>query len=164
MAQKMLIAFDGSTRARLALERAAELLKPSSVEILTAWEPVTRQTARALGRTGMPQTTVEQEHLGSEYDEAEDYAMSMLREGVELAQQLGLEARAHLVESSSTAPQAIVDAAKELQVDVIVLGTRGIGGVRSWFTNSTAESVVHNAGIPVFIVPPVDEDDTLSAS
>ena len=55
----MLIAYDGSRRARHALVRAAELLRPDTVELITAWEPVTRQTARALGRTGLPQTTVE---------------------------------------------------------------------------------------------------------
>ena len=53
----MLIAYDGTERAGRALEYAAQLLRPTTVEILTAWEPVARQTARAVSRTGMHQST-----------------------------------------------------------------------------------------------------------
>nr|WP_018022077.1 universal stress protein [Corynebacterium doosanense] len=154
----MLIAYDGSRRARHALVRAAELLRPDTVELITAWEPVTRQTARALGRTGMPQTTVEIDPEGEGTDAAQAHALSILEDGVELAHELGLKSRAHLVETSGTTSQAIVDAAKELKVDVIVVGTRGLSGVRSWFNSSTAEQILQNAGLPVFIVPPTGSD------
>ncbi|MGG6496698.1 UNVERIFIED_CONTAM: universal stress protein, partial [Bacteroidetes bacterium 56_B9] len=46
--ETMLIAYDGTERAGRALEYAAQLLRPTTVEILTAWEPVARQTARAV--------------------------------------------------------------------------------------------------------------------
>lgn len=154
----MLIAYDGTARAQRALAHAVRLLRPGAVELITAWEPVSRQTARALGRTGMPQTPVELDREG-DTDPAQQYALDILQDGVEYAQSLGLQARAHLVETSGTTPQAIVDAAKELDVDVIVAGTRGLSGIRSWFNNSTAEQILQNAGRPVFIVPP-SEDDT----
>lgn len=154
----MLIAFDGSERARRALESAAQYLRPGAVELITAWEPVTRQTARALGRTGLPQTTVELEY--DDHDAAHTHARQALEEGVELATDLGLKARAHLVETSGTTGQAIIDAAKELDVDVIVVGTRALSGVRGWFSTSTAEHILHNAGLPVFIVPPTEDEDS----
>ena len=56
--ETMLIAYDGTERAGRALEYAAQLLRPTTVEILTAWEPVARQTARAVSRTGIHQSTV----------------------------------------------------------------------------------------------------------
>lgn len=155
----MLIAYDGTRRARHALVRAAELLRPGTVELITAWEPVTRQTARALGRTGLPQTTVEIDAEGEGTDAAQAHALGILDQGTQLARELGLNARAHLVETSGTTSQAIVDAAQELGVDVIVVGTRALSGVRSWFNSSTAEQILQNAGLPVFIVPPeVGED------
>lgn len=153
----MLIAFDGTGRARRALESAAKYLRPGTVELITAWEPVTRQTARALGRTGLPQTTVELDY--DDHDASQTHARQTLEEGVELAAELGLKARAHLVETSGTTAQAIIDAARELDVDVIVAGTRALSGVRGWFTSSTAEHLLYNAGLPVFIVPPSEEDD-----
>lgn len=154
----MLIAYDGTERARRALAYAARLLRPGTVELITAWEPVTRQTARALGRTGLPQTSIELERAGSD-DPAQTHAMEILQDGVDYAESLGVRARAHLVETSGTTPQAIVDAAKELDVDVIVAGTRGLSGIRSWFNTSTAEQILQNAGRPVFIVPPSEDDD-----
>ena len=67
--------------------------------------------------------------------------------------------RAHLVESATTISSAIIDAAHELDVDVIVTGTRALTGFRAWWTNSTADQIVRNAGLPVFIVPQENEDD-----
>ena len=123
----MLIAYD--ERAGRALEYAAQLLRPTTVEILTAWEPVARQTARAVSRTGMHQSTVSPD--GVEEDPAYEEALKICRQGIELAESLGLAGRAHLVESATTISSAIIDAAHELDVDVIVTGTRALTGFRA---------------------------------
>lgn len=153
----MLIAYDGTERADRALEYAAQLLRPSTVEILTAWEPVARQTARAVSRTGMHQSTVSPDSV--EGDPAYEEALKICRQGTQLAENLGLVGRAHLVESATTISSAIVDAAHELDVDVIVTGTRALTGFRAWWTNSTADHIVRNAGLPVFIVPQENDED-----
>ncbi|EFM42687.1 MULTISPECIES: universal stress protein [Corynebacterium] len=153
----MLIAYDGTERADRALEYAAQLLRPSTVEILTAWEPVARQTARAVSRTGMHQSTVSPDSV--EDDPAYEEALKICRQGTQLAENLGLAGRAHLVESATTISSAIVDAAHELDVDVIVTGTRALTGFRAWWTNSTADQIVRNAGLPVFIVPQENDED-----
>ena len=153
----MLIAYDGTERADRALEYAAQLLRPSTVEILTAWEPVARQTARAVSRTGMHQSTVPPDSV--EDDPAYEEALKICRQGTQLAENLGLAGRAHLVESATTISSAIVDAAHELDVDVIVTGTRALTGFRAWWTNSTADQIVRNAGLPVFIVPQENDED-----
>lgn len=153
----MLIAYDGTKRANRALEYAAQLLRPSTVEILTAWEPVARQTARAVSRTGMHQSTISPDSV--EDDHAYEEALKICRQGTQLAENLGLVGRAHLVESATTISSAIVDAAHELDVDVIVTGTRALTGFRAWWTNSTAEHIVRTAGLPVFIVPQENDED-----
>ena len=153
----ILIAYDGTERADRALEYAAQLLRPSTVEILTAWEPVARQTARAVSRTGMHQSTVSPDSV--EDDPAYEEALKICRQGTQLAENLGLAGRAHLVESATTISSAIVDAAHELDVDVIVTGTRALTGFRAWWTNSTADQIVRNAGLPVFIVPQENDED-----
>jgi len=153
----MLIAYDGTERADRALEYAAQLLRPSTVEILTAREPVARPTARAVSRTGMHQSTVSPDSV--EDDPAYEEALKICRQGTQLAENLGLAGRAHLVESATTISSAIVDAAHELDVDVIVTGTRALTGFRAWWTNSTADQIVRNAGLPVFIVPQENDED-----
>lgn len=143
----MLVAFDGSPESRRALEYAAKLLQPRTVEILTAWEPLHRQAARSVSLIT----------LGAEpEDPAHSAALKTCQEGVELAQSLGLEARAHMVESATAVWSAIVDAADELRPDVIVTGTRGISGWKSLWQSSTSDSVLHHADVPVFVVPPLD--------
>ncbi|MDR7330429.1 nucleotide-binding universal stress UspA family protein [Corynebacterium guangdongense] len=149
---RMLIAYDGSPEARHALTEAARLLRPVDIEILTAWEPVTSQATRALGRTGLPQTTIGAENVGA--DPAYEDALALSEEGIALARSLGLTARAHLVESTGHTATAISEAAVQLGADVIVAGTRARSGPHTWFTTSTSEGILRKAGIPVFIVPP----------
>lgn len=156
--ETMLIAYDGSERADRAMEYAARLLRPDTVEILTAWEPAARQAARAVGRTGMHPTIAVPENV--EDDAAYQKAVGICRQGIAVAEGLGLAGRAHLVESVTTIASAIVDAAHELDVDVIVTGTRALSGFRAWWTSSTAEQIVRNSGLPVFIVPQDSDEDT----
>ena len=46
----------------------------------------------------------------------------------------------------------IVEAAREEEVDLIVLGNRGIGGILSWMLGSTSRSVAEACTVPVLIV------------
>lgn len=48
--------------------------------------------------------------------------------------------------------QEIVEAAKQLEVDLIVMGTHGRTGVRHMLAGSTAEKVVRTAACPVLTV------------
>lgn len=146
--RRMLIAYDGTSIAANALRQAAVLLDAQSVEIITAWEPLTRTNARAASMTGSHQPT-----FAGDGDVAYEHALNVCEEGIELAESLGLDARAHMVEHTGNIAQAIADAAEELEVDVIVSGTRGISGVKSWFANSTAANILQVAHCPVFVVP-----------
>ncbi|WP_051866974.1 universal stress protein [Corynebacterium atypicum] len=152
----MLIAFDGSTEARHALNRAAAVLAPRRVEVITAWEPMYRQAARASSMTGNHQA--DWPAPAQSEDPAYTAALATCREGVALAEELGLWARAHLVESATSTWPAILDAAAELRPDVIVAGARGVSGLRSLWQISTTSALLKNSGIPLFIVPPADAD------
>lgn len=70
--ETLLIAYDGSDRADRALEYAAHLLRPTDVEILTAWETSARQAARAVSRTGLHQSTISPDSVEEDpaYEEA----------------------------------------------------------------------------------------------
>ncbi|RNE50064.1 universal stress protein [Corynebacterium alimapuense] len=154
----MLIAYDGSDEARRAMNYAAQLLVPTHVEVLTAWEPLQRTASRSINMSGLYQA----EWVNS--SEAEDpvyaKARATCQEGMDLARSLGLAPRAHLVEVEATVWSAIVDAVWKLQPDVIVSGTRATSGWRSLFQPSTSGSILQNAGIPMLIVPPeADSED-----
>jgi nucleotide-binding universal stress UspA family protein len=48
----------------------------------------------------------------------------------------------------------IVALAEELQADLIVMGSRGLGGVRRALMGSVSDSVVRHAHCPVLVVRP----------
>ena len=59
---------------------------------------------------------------------------------------------AYIVKIGSPVEQ-IVKAAREIQADLIVIGTRGRTGLKHAFIGSTAEGVVRQAHCPVWVVP-----------
>nr|CDS33556.1 universal stress protein [Hymenolepis microstoma]CUU99021.1 universal stress protein [Hymenolepis microstoma] len=48
--------------------------------------------------------------------------------------------------------------AKEQMVDIIIIGSRGIGRIRRTLLGSISDFVLHHAGIPVVVVPPPRKD------
>jgi nucleotide-binding universal stress UspA family protein len=49
--------------------------------------------------------------------------------------------------------ESILDAAKELAADVIVLGTHSRRGLDKILMGSVAEKVFHHSTVPLFIIP-----------
>ncbi|WP_405486957.1 universal stress protein [Nocardia sp. NBC_00511] len=150
----MLIAYDGSENARRAVEYAGRFLAADRAVVVTAWEPMVRQAARLSGLSGVMQP----EWMSD--DDIEDIAFADAKninaEGVRLAKIAGLNAEARTVESGSTIWNAIVEVADELDVDIIVAGTRGATGLRALLHSSVADAVLKHCHRPVLVVPPCD--------
>jgi len=53
---------------------------------------------------------------------------------------------------------AIIDAAKELNADVIVMGSHSRRGLEKMLMGSVAEKVLRNSRIPLFIIPVVEKE------
>lgn len=53
---------------------------------------------------------------------------------------------------------AIIDAAKELNADVIVMGSHSRRGLEKILMGSVAEKVLRNSHIPLFIIPVVENE------
>lgn len=111
-----------------------------------------RQAARLSGLSGVMQP----EWMTD--DEIADVALVDARnintEGVRLAKLAGLNAEARTVECTTTIWNAIVEVADELDVDIIVAGTRGATGIRALMHSSVADAVLKHCHRPVLMVPP----------
>ncbi|MEV4076712.1 universal stress protein [Nonomuraea fuscirosea] len=150
----ILIAYDGSDDAKAAIAFAGRQFPGQQAVVLTVWERLAMTTARASAGLMMTfdQTGVE--------DEAVAEAMTALaRQGAELGRQAGLEATPRCEPDSVAVWSTIVDVADELDADLIVTGTRGLGGVRSLLLGSTSDRVLHHARRPVLVVPGTEKDD-----
>lgn len=50
------------------------------------------------------------------------------------------------------AAKVILDSAESIEADIIVMGSRGVSGIREFFLGSVSHVVVNQANIPVLIV------------
>jgi nucleotide-binding universal stress UspA family protein len=144
-----LIAYDGSDHAKHAIEQAAaELRTPRKAVVLAAYEPLT-----AIPFWGAPAAMVPPDLIEEVRTEAERTA----GEGGELASSAGFDASSAVREGVRTW-QTILDAAKEADAGIIVLGSHGRGAVGSAVMGSVATAVAHHADLPVLICRPADRD------
>ncbi len=138
---KLLVAVDGSEHAKRAVDSAAALARHGGAlhavlipvrETPTLYAPEMLVDWRALEEAASQQ----QRKLISE---AESYAWDR-----------GLMLGTSRPASGSPALE-IVSAAREIRADMIVMGTRGLGAVRSLFIGSVAQHVLHAAPVPVLL-------------
>ena len=82
-----------------------------------------------------------------------DDARQRAEVGAEHARKAGFEAKPR-ADLSAPAWEGIVAVADEIDAPVIVLGSRGLKGVREVFEGSVSHDVAEHASRPVLIVPP----------
>lgn len=143
----ILIAYDGSDDAKAAVTQAATLFSGQQAVVLSVWQRFIDTMARA--GAGLAVVV--------DYDEidesAEQTALTRAKEGAEIAEAAGLHAEPGTAMVESTVAAAIITAAAERDVDAIVVGTRGLTGVKSIFLGSTSHAVVQHADRPVLLIP-----------
>ena len=140
----VLLATDGSKDADLATTTALELANSTSSElhIVLVEEPVYAY----VDPSGYPFfTDAELEH------ELEQQARMRLDAEVEKIRSAGgAVAEAHLRVGAAAAE--IVDLAEDIGAGLIVMGSRGLGGIRRALMGSVSDSVVRYAHCPVLVV------------
>jgi nucleotide-binding universal stress UspA family protein len=139
----LLICYDGSEGARRAVGAAATLLVERTAVILAVAAPTT--AVQALDTLGTVPQAPEEVNL--------ETAVRSAEEGAGYARRAGLTAEAR-GELAAPTWKGIVDVADELDAAVIVIGSRGLKGVRELVEGSLSHEVAEHTGRPVLIVPP----------
>jgi nucleotide-binding universal stress UspA family protein len=121
---KILVATDRSREAQLAAKTAADLAKSTNSELHMV-------------------------HVG--FEQSRNEAQKELEEEVDMIRESGgQDIQAHL--EFGRPDTAIVEMAEELGAGLIVMGSRGLGGVRRALLGSISDSVVRHAHCPVLVV------------
>jgi nucleotide-binding universal stress UspA family protein len=151
----VLIAYDGSDTARRAVHDAAELFGSRQALVVTVWEP-------GLAFVGVGAIPGDPMSLGSapvdpsaarELDDASRaHADRVAEEGAELAKSLGLRAEALSVADERKVSDTIVELARKRGVAAVVVGSRGLSGLRARLEGSTSNAVAKHASCPVLLV------------
>src|SRR6266487_741204 len=84
--------------------------------------------------------------------EAKRQAESLLDEIGILAKKQGLNIMEEALKESDIVGKAIIDHAEKNNIDVIVIGTKGMSAVEEYFFGSVANKVIHEAHCPVFAI------------
>lgn len=143
---KLLIAYDGSPNAKTAVATAAALFPGAEATLLYARQPMEGFAAHLEGHPAL-----EKLH---EFDAATlDASEIIAAEGADLARSHGLVAEPRVSSTMATASEVIVDAADELEIDLIILGSRGRRGLAATLLGSTSANVLHHATRPTLVIP-----------
>ena len=139
----ILICYDGSDGARRAIDVAGELFPGCHAVVLDVAPLLTAA-----------ESVAELSALTPNFGEInQDEALGRAREGATRAREAGLTADAR-ADLSAPTWEGIVDVADEIDAAVIVVGSRGLTGVRELFEGSVSHDVAEHAGRPVLVVPP----------
>jgi nucleotide-binding universal stress UspA family protein len=140
---RILLATDGSEEAELAALRAVDLADATDSELHVVHVGVVPTFLKSYPGT-----------LGYErrlYDQIEEMSRELLRkQSWRVKAAGGTVARTHL----RMGQVDLEILAEELGADLIVMGSRGLGGVRRALMGSVSDSVVRHAHCPVLVVRP----------
>jgi nucleotide-binding universal stress UspA family protein len=146
LSTKMLLATDGSEEAELATKSAVELAKSTGSELRVVYvEPLPDFMKK--NDAGTPGYALEL------YEKIEGEGRETLRKltwRIRVAG--GIVTGSHL--RMGAVAEEIVGLAGELEADLIIVGSRGLRGIRRAIAGSVSESVFRHARCPVMVVRP----------
>lgn len=146
MYRTIVVGTDGSSTADKAVDVAGDLAKAcgATLHVLTAYRPVRSAVLAGVGAMGG--TVPAPEWLG---DDERVAAEEVVRRAGERLAHAGIHATA---EARLGEPaDALLAVAGEVDADLIVVGNRGMTGVRRYLLGSVADRVAHHAPCSVHI-------------
>ena len=144
----ILIAYDGSKDAQSAIDLAGDLMSGEPTTVLSVWEPFVDVMART--GLGVGPGVIDFEALDKAYEES---GRERAAEGAQRAARAGLNAQPRTRARHATIAATILAEADELGASAIVLGSRGLTGVKSLLLGSVSHAVLQHANRPVIVVP-----------
>ncbi|WP_106768907.1 universal stress protein [Paenibacillus faecalis] len=139
---KILLAYDGSKASIKALGRAVELAKVTpgaTLDIIHAYD-----YPRFFVGEGLAPIPA------SLNKDIYDLAVQTTDELKERMKHADVDSRVEMIQGSPA--EVILEYAKTNEVDLIVIGSRGLGGIREFVLGSVSHNVVQHAKIPVLVV------------
>ena len=146
----ILICYDGSPDARAAVERAAQLFPDQPATILTVWQPFAEMAARTTIGFGLIPAIPDADEIDKASQKAAD---TTANEGVKLASDHGLTATGRICSQATTIARALLVEADRIGADAIVMGSRGLTGLKSLLLGSVSHELIQHADRAVVVVP-----------
>jgi nucleotide-binding universal stress UspA family protein len=146
--QRILVAVDGSEGSRKASEVAVDLAEKFNAQlyVLHAFRGYPEYMTMF---PSAPSPSGEAIEAYEAY--ARKAALEVVGRTVSIAEKKGLKVKPKTVETIGSSVQAIVDYAIAEKIDLIVMGTRGMGGFKKMLLGSVSSGVVTHAPCSVLV-------------
>ena len=149
----VVLAYDGSAEAEVALREAVALFGQRPLIVARAWEPGLAMMTMMppAGEPGMGYLPDPDEVTA--IDKAQSgHAGDVAEAGARLARELGATAEALPVPDSVNIAGTLIEIAEERDARAIVVGSRGLGGIKARVLGSTSRKLLHDTHRPVLVV------------
>jgi nucleotide-binding universal stress UspA family protein len=146
----ILVCYDGSDDAKAAIAHAGVLLSDEPARVLTVWQPLINVIERTPLAFSLIPGMVDFEDADRSSHEA---AIQLAAEGAELASSHGMSAQGHAPQQVTTVADAILSEAESVGASTIVMGSRGLTGLKSMLLGSVSHAVIQHADRAVIVVP-----------
>ncbi|MDG7001808.1 MAG: universal stress protein [Nitrososphaerota archaeon] len=146
--KRIVVPVDGSDNAARAGDAAIRIAKEQGAQ-LEVLHVVTISGLIVSSPVGVGTPSV---NLSDYYEISEKEGRKLVDHVVERAKMNGVEARGEVLRSVSSPAYAITENAKGENADLIVIGTRGLGGFKKLLLGSVSSGVVTHAHCAVLVI------------
>jgi len=149
----VIAAYDGSPASEAALRAAATLFADRTIVVVSIWEPGLAMSMLTVpDPTGFTYISPSQDEVATVDRAQEDHAAALAAAGAAIVRELGATAEPLPVGDNIDAGDAIAAIGEERDAAAIVVGSRGLGNVRSAFVGSTSKHLLSHTRRPVVVV------------
>jgi nucleotide-binding universal stress UspA family protein len=145
----VLFAYDGSDGARRAIAEGAARLSARDGIVVSVWR--SHERSAGLGRIAVPDS-ITREAIARLDAESQAAAAAVAAEGVERLAAAGWSAEAVTRSTTTNIWAAVLGVAREHEVATIVVGSRGLSGLKSAVLGSVSSGVLAHSDVPVLLV------------
>ena len=147
MYQQIVVGTDGSPRAHLAVDTAISLAQKygATLHVVHAHHVVSGAHATEHADVGPATVDIVEANAG-----VHEEGQAICDEAVKRAVQAGINAEPHCV--GGDAAEALIHVAETLGADLIVVGNRGMEGVRRFLLGNVPNKISHHAPCSVLVV------------
>lgn len=152
-ARPVVVAFDGSAEAQAAVRAAASLFGDRLVLVVSVWEAgLAMAMMSSPDATGLAYPSPAPEQIAAVDRAQHGHATSAAQAGARIVQELGGTAEAVAVAEDLNVAETVISIAEERDAAAVVVGSRGLGAVKSRLLGSTSRRVLQDTHRPVLVV------------
>lgn len=151
--QRVVVAYDGSPEAEAAIRAAVRLFGDHRLIVVSVWEPgLAIAMASAQDPTGIGYASPDPDDILAIDHAQREHAVAAAEDGARLARELGATAEPYPVADESDVAETIAGIAEHTDASTVVVGSRGLGKVKTQLFGSTSWNLLHRTRRPVLIV------------